>query len=141
MSRLREPGARRRCPPPSRGPLVSAREAPGALAAAGSTGFSDRDRLLLAFADLASYGVAARPASARPAAAVAAEMRALRPGALGSAVTWSRDDEGRFDADGWLRGPLALDCSDLETALAVRAACAHAGVELRPGTLTVAPSA
>jgi len=45
---------------------------------------SDRDRMLLAFANLASHGIAARPATASDAAGLAAELRARHPGGLGS---------------------------------------------------------
>jgi hypothetical protein len=43
---------------------------------------SDRDRMLLAFGNLASHGIAARPAMASDAAEVAAELRARHPRGL-----------------------------------------------------------
>jgi hypothetical protein len=51
----------------------------------------DRDRLLLAFANLASHGIAARPAMASDAAGLAAELRARHSGDLGSYVDEERD--------------------------------------------------
>jgi hypothetical protein len=45
---------------------------------------SDRDRLLLAFANLASHGIAARPAMATDMARLAAAIGARHPRSLGS---------------------------------------------------------
>ena len=60
---------------------------------------TDRDRLLLAFANLASYGIAARDAygdSATEAhAAVAADLRLRHPHGLGAYVFWTRTDDAR----------------------------------------------
>jgi hypothetical protein len=47
---------------------------------------SDRDRMLLAFANLPSHGIAARPAMASDAAGLAAKLGARHPGGLGSYV-------------------------------------------------------
>ena len=58
---------------------------------------SDRDRMLLAFANLASHGIAARPAMASDAAGLAAGLGARHPGGLGSYVFSHRDDDASFD--------------------------------------------
>ena len=59
---------------------------------------SDRDRLLLAFANLASYGIAALDAYGEHAteahAAVAADLRLRHPHGLGAYVFWTRPDDG-----------------------------------------------
>ena len=96
---------------------------------------SDRDRLLLAFANLASYGIAARDAygdSATEAhAAVAADLRLRHPHGLGAYVFWTRtDDASRFDAYGNLISELPLHTGGEGTAEAVRSAAALAGIEL-----------
>ena len=96
-----------------------------------------RDRLLLAFANLASYGIAARDAygdSATEAhAAVAADLRLRHPHGLGAYVFWTRTDDARFDPHGHLAGALVLHVDGGGTADAVRTACAIAGVELATG--------
>jgi hypothetical protein len=99
------------------------------------TFLSDRDRLLLAFANLASYGIAARDAygdSATEAhAAVAADLRLRRPHGLGAYVFWTRtDDASRFDAYGNLTSELPLHTGGDRTAEAVRSAAALVGIEL-----------
>ena len=95
---------------------------------------SDRDRLLLAFANLASYGIAARDAygdSATEAhAAVAADLRLRHPHGLGAYVFWTRTDDARFDAYGNLTAELALHTGGEGTAAAVRTAAALMGLEL-----------
>jgi len=96
---------------------------------------SDRDRLLLAFANVASYGIAARDAygdSATEAhAAVAADLRLRHPHGLGAYVFWTRTDDARaFDAYGNLIGELPLHTGGEGTADAVRTAAAVAGIEL-----------
>jgi hypothetical protein len=91
---------------------------------------SDRDRLLLAFANLASYGIAARPAMAGDAAGLAAELRARHPRGLGSYVFWRGDDDTSFDPTGRLIAALTLHCSGDETLMAARAACRQAGVDI-----------
>ena len=96
---------------------------------------SDRDRLLLAFANLASYGIAARDAygdSATEAhAAVAADLRLRHPHGLGAYVFWTRtDDASRFDAYGSLISELPLHTGGEGTAEAVRTAAALVGIEL-----------
>jgi hypothetical protein len=102
---------------------------------------SDRDRLLLAFANLASYGIAARPAMAGDAAGLAAELRARHPRGLGSYVFWHHDDDASFDRTGTLTAALTLHCSGDETLRAARAACRQVGVDVvRTGpshTLTI----
>ena len=102
---------------------------------------SDRDRLLLAFANLASHGIAARPAMASDAAQLAAELRARHPRGLGSYVFWHRDNDASFDPTGTLTTALTLHCSGEETLTAARTACHQAGVDVvragRSHTLTV----
>ena len=95
---------------------------------------SDRDRLLLAFANLASYGIATRDAygdSATEAhAAVAADLRLRHPHGLGAYVFWTRVDDARFDAYGNLTAALPLHAGGAGTAAAVRPAAALRGLEL-----------
>jgi hypothetical protein len=69
---------------------------------------SDRDRMLLAFGNLASHGIAARPAMASDAAEVAAELRARHPRGLRSYVFWHRNDDASFDPTGTLTDALTL---------------------------------
>jgi hypothetical protein len=69
---------------------------------------NDRDRMLLAFANLASHGIAARPAMASDAAGLAAELGARHPRGLGSYVFWHRDDDASFDPTGTLTDALTL---------------------------------
>ena len=70
-----------------------------------------RDRLLLAFANLASYGIAARDAygetAAEAHAAVAADLRLRFPHGTGAYVFWTRPDDERFDEHGRLTSDLA----------------------------------
>jgi hypothetical protein len=98
---------------------------------------STRDRLLLAFANLASYGIAARAAYGDDAteahAAIAADLRLRHPHGLGAYVFWTRADDDRFDAYGSLTAELVLHTGGDGTAEAVRTACALAGVELAAG--------
>jgi hypothetical protein len=96
---------------------------------------SDRDRLLLAFANLASYGIATRDAygdSATEAhAAVAADLRLRHPHGLAAYVFWTATDDARsFDEYGRLTDELPLHVGGKGTAEAVRTAVALAGVEL-----------
>jgi hypothetical protein len=96
---------------------------------------SDRDRLLLAFANLASYGIATREAYGEHAteahAAVAADLRLRHPHGLGAYVFWTAtDDATAFDEYGRLTGELPLHVGGKGTAQAVRTAAALAGVEL-----------
>jgi hypothetical protein len=104
---------------------------------------SDRDRMLLAFASLASHGIAARPAMASDAAGLAAELGARHPGGLGSYVFWHRDDDASFDPTGTLTAALTLHCSGEEALTAARAACRQVGVDVvhtgRAHTLTITP--
>ena len=74
---------------------------------------SDRDRLLLAFANLASYGIATRDAYGEHAteahAAVAADLRLRHPHGLGAYVFWTAtDDAASFDEYGRLIDELPL---------------------------------
>jgi hypothetical protein len=102
---------------------------------------SDRDRMLLAFANLASHGIAARPAMASDAAGLAAKLGARHPGGLRSYVFWHRDDDASFDPTGTLTDALTLHCSSEESLTAARAACRQVGVDVvrtgRPHTLTI----
>ena len=102
---------------------------------------NDRDRMLLAFANLASHGVAARPAMAGDAAGLAAELSARHPWGLGSYVFWHHDDDAAFDSTGTLTDGLTLHCSGEESLTAARAACLQVGVDVvrtgRPHTLTI----
>ena len=102
---------------------------------------NDRDRMLLAFANLASHGIAARPAMASDAAELAAELRARHPRGLRSYVFWHRDDDASFDPTGTLTDALTLHCSSEESLTAARAACRQVGVDVvrtgRPHTLTI----
>ena len=96
---------------------------------------SDRDRLLLAFANLASYGIAARDAYGDHAteahAAVAADLRLRHPHGLGAYVFWTRTDDARsFDAYGRLIAELPLHTGGDGTVDAVRTAVALEGIEL-----------
>jgi hypothetical protein len=102
---------------------------------------SDRDRLLLAFANLASHGIAARPAMASDAARLAAELRARHPLGLGSYVFWHCDNDASFDPTGTLTTALTLHCSGEEALTAAHAACRQVGIDVvragRSHTLTV----
>jgi hypothetical protein len=96
---------------------------------------SDRDRLLLAFANLASYGIAARDAYGEHAteahAAVAADLRLRHPHGLGAYVFWTATDDARsFDEYGRLIAELPLHTGGDGTAEAVRTAVALEGIEL-----------
>ena len=114
---------------------LRARPRDGTIVAMTPSFLSHRDRLLLAFANLASYGIAARDAygdSATEAhAAVAADLRLRRPNGLGAYVFWTRtDDASRFDAYGNLISELPLHTGGEGTAEAVRSAAALVGIEL-----------
>jgi hypothetical protein len=91
-----------------------------------------RDRLLLAFANLASYGIAAHHALQGDAAdsrcRVRANLLARNPHAIGSYVFWTRADDARFGEHGGLQGDLILHCSDHDVVTAVRAACDQVGL-------------
>jgi hypothetical protein len=96
---------------------------------------SDRDRLLLAFANLASYGIAARDAygdSATEAhAAVAAHLRLRHPHGLGAYVFWTAPDDARaFDAYGRLIDDLPIHLGGEGTIDALRTAVALEGIAL-----------
>src|SRR3954471_10219315 len=101
---------------------------------------SDRDRLLLAFANLASHGIAARPAMASDATQLAAELRARYPRGLDSYVFWHCENDASFDPTGTLTTALTLHCSGEEALTAARAACRQVGVDVvragRSHTLT-----
>jgi len=96
---------------------------------------SDRDRLLLAFANLASYGIATRDAYGEHAteahAAVAADLRLRHPHGLGAYVFWTAtDDAASFDEYGRLTEELPLHVGGKGTAEAVRTALALTGIDL-----------
>lgn len=97
--------------------------------------------MLLAFANLAGHGIAARPAMPSEAAGLAAELGARHPSGLSSYVFWHRDDDASFDPTGTLTAALTLHCSGEESLTAARAACRQVGVEVartgRPNTLTI----
>jgi hypothetical protein len=99
---------------------------------------SARDRLLLAFAELGSYGIAAEesvdvdPEQAR--SAIAARLRRQAPQGLGSYVFWVRADEVVFTADGELRFGLPLYTSGDEVDRALHAVLAGYDLEVRSGT-------
>ncbi len=99
-------------------------------------GLSMRDRLLLAFANLNSYGIAARPHmpgnSETAHRHMAGELQAKHPHGLRSYVFWLATDAMRFGADGSLAPSthLPLHYSDDELVPAVIAACADMGIEI-----------
>lgn len=107
---------------------------------------STRDRLLLAFANLASYGIAAHPALASDSLttriALHAEILARHPRATGSYIFWTAQDDQAFGPDGELRQPLTLHHSGADVARATDAALAAVGLStdggLRRSTSTVA---
>ena len=93
---------------------------------------SARDRLLLAFADLASYGIYARPAvDGSPAQAqerVSAEAARRTAFAPNDYVFWCRDDEPlAFDMTGALIGSLTLRLGNRSLAAAIEQALSDAG--------------
>jgi hypothetical protein len=91
-----------------------------------------RDRLLLAFADLAGHGLAARPAMvATPGEAhcdLLITRRLQHPDGLDSYVFWTAADDAAFGPDGELRRDLRLHTSGAEAAAATLEACRRAGV-------------
>lgn len=93
---------------------------------------STRDVLLLAFANLASYGIAAHPAlggdARRARTALRAAILARYPHAIGSYIFWTADREACFAADGTLRTPLVLHHSGPEVARAAQAALKSVGL-------------
>jgi hypothetical protein len=92
-----------------------------------------RDRLLLAFTELAMYGIDAQedvdaePAGTR--AATVARLRLHAPHGLGSYVFWVRADARLLDDP----AGLPLYTSGPEVDRAVVAALAHHGLAARPG--------
>ena len=99
-------------------------------------GLGMRDRLLLAFANLDSYGIAARPHLPGTAEAVhrqvANEVRNEYPHGLGSYVFWLAVDDARFRPDGSLPPTieLALHYGNDDVVPAVIAACADTSIEI-----------
>ena len=93
---------------------------------------SARDRLLLAFANLASYGIYARPAVVgSPAQArerVSAEAARRTAFAPNDYVFWCRDDEPlAFDMTGSLIGSLPLRLGNRSLAAAIEQALSDVG--------------
>jgi hypothetical protein len=94
-----------------------------------------KDRLLLLFADLESYGITAHEAWRAHAAeghlALAAEVAARFPNGLGSYVFWTGTDDALFSPTGQLRSALALHCSTEYVVPAVLAAAPRYGVAVK----------
>ena len=90
--------------------------------------WSTRDALLLAFAELAGYGIATVAGAGGTAdqarAEITAAIQARAPYAIGSYVFWLRTDEWDFAAGG--APPLYTSGPDVDRALA--AALAHQGL-------------
>lgn len=99
-------------------------------------GLGMRDRLLLAFANLNSYGVVAHPHLPGSAEAVhrqvANEVRNKYPHGLGSYVFWLAVDDAPFCPDGSLPSTieLALHYGNDDVVPAVIAACADMSIEV-----------
>ena len=95
-----------------------------------------RDRLLLAFANLNSYGIIAHPHLPGSAEAahrqVANEVRIKYPYGLGSYVFWRAADDTRFRPDGSLPSAieLPLHYGNDDVVPAVIAACADMSIEI-----------
>jgi hypothetical protein len=91
-----------------------------------------RDRLLLALADLAGYGLVARPAMAATPSQAHCDLlitrRLQHPGGLDSYVFWTAADDAAFGPDGELRRDLPLHTSGAEATDAALEACRRAGV-------------
>jgi hypothetical protein len=98
---------------------------------------NDRDRLLLAFAELNRHGILACTAIAgtpeQGHAALRAQLAARYPHGLGSYVFFTQGDEQRFDAAGNLTAALPVHCSSEEVATAVEAVCRDARVARASG--------
>ena len=103
---------------------------------------NDRDRLMLAFAELNRHGILARPALATTAeqghALLRADLAARYPHGLGSYVFLTQADEQRFDPTGDLTAALPVHCSSEEVATAVEAVCRGARIDSRPMDRTAA---
>ena len=94
---------------------------------------SARDQLLLAFANLASYGIYARPAVggslSEAQKGVSAEAAQRSPFAPDDYVFWRRDDEPfAFGESGALIGPLPLHFGNPSLAAAIEQASLDAGI-------------
>jgi hypothetical protein len=124
----------------------SASQSPLASATRAEMNLSTKDRLLLAFANLASYGIAAHPSVAGDAksahARLASELRTTYPHGLESYVFWLHSDECRLSA----RGDLVQGCelplhyhSHGQIIHAIAAACRDVSIEItvseQPGRL------
>jgi len=104
------------------------------------------DRLLLAFANLESYGIATRivpgmnPETER--CQLQASIRAVYPAGTGSCVFLMNSDINCFDGAGDLRRPVPLHHSGPDTVRAAGAALADCGLdfagEIGPNTIRVA---
>jgi hypothetical protein len=94
---------------------------------------SDRDRLLLTFAEAERYGIAARDAFAPDEESgrhlLREAVRRAAPHGLGSYVFWTWADCACFDAQGHLVSDLTLYTSGEESARAVRAILAVYGFD------------
>jgi hypothetical protein len=103
---------------------------------------NDRDRLMLAFAELNRHGILARPSLATTAEQghdlLRADLAARHPHGLGSYVFWTQADEQRFDPTGHLTAALSLHCSSEEVATAVTAVCRGARLDPQPMDRTAA---
>lgn len=93
-----------------------------------ATDWTERDALLLAFAELAGYGIATVAGAGGTAAQarweVLAALRERAPYALGSFVFWLASDEHLFATGG--RPPLHTSGAEVDRALA--AALVHQGL-------------
>ena len=103
-----------------------------------TTEISIRDLLLLAFAELSAYGIAAResvPGSspARIGAEIAGALRLRSPYAMGSYVFWLSSDDDRFDDEGMLLAELPLFASAADVVRAVHATFPRYGLDVGPG--------
>lgn len=94
--------------------------------------WNPRDALLLALAELESYGIATRASAAGSEREVRADLAAglarTAPHGLGSYVFWLRSDAHRFACG----GIPPLHTSGPEVDLAVAAALDHQGLAVRP---------
>lgn len=106
---------------------------------------STRDRLLLALANLASYGIEAHSALGTNPDATRTHLRAAilarYPQATGSYIFWTAPDDQAFDHAGELRHALTLHHSGAEVACATHAALAQVGLRATatqpPATLSI----
>jgi len=109
------------------------------MATTASTEMTLRDRLLLAFANLAGHGIDSRPAFGASrqlaAAEILGDLHARHPHAVGAWVPWNKPDDSAFAVDGELRRPSVLHYSTDDVVSAVLAACVHEDI-LAEATVT-----